>query len=52
MEMWQNLPVQLLLRVTFHFGRYLAMPDHVGQPVTWRRVLMVALPRQAGADDF
>ena len=28
------------------------MPDHVGQPVTSRQVLMEVLPKQAGADDF
>ena len=39
MEMWQTLPAQPKLRVTFCFDRCLAMPDHVGQPVTWRQVL-------------
>ena len=30
-EMWQNLLVQLNLRVTFHFDRYLVRPDHMHQ---------------------
>ena len=51
-EMWQNLPVQLKLKVAAHFDRYLTMPRHVNQLDTWRQVLMVAIPKQAGADDF
>ena len=28
------------------------MPDQVQQPITWRQVLMVALPKQTGADSL
>ena len=52
MEMWQNLPIQMKLKVAAHFDRDLAMPRHVNQPDTWRQVLMVAIPGHAGADDF
>ena len=53
MEMWQNLPTQLKLKVATHFDRYLTMPRHMHQPDIWRQVLMVAIPKQAGrADDF
>ena len=31
-EMWQNLPIQLKLKVTAHFDRYLTMPRHVTMP--------------------
>ena len=51
-EMWQNLPIQLKVKVTAHFDRYLAMLWHVNQPDTWGQVLMVAIPKQAGAGDF
>ena len=33
-------------------SRYLTMPRHVNQSDTWREVLMVAIPIQAGANDF
>ena len=49
--MWQNFPVQLKLKVTFHFDRYLGRPDQ-DQPNSWRQVLKVAFPKQAGADNF
>ena len=47
-EMWQNLPMQLKLKVTAHFDRCLTMPRHVNHPDTWRQVLMVAISKQAG----
>ena len=51
-EMWQTLPIQLKLKVAAHFDRYLTMPRHVNQPDTWRQGPMVAISKQAGADDF
>ena len=51
-EMWQNLPIQMKLKVAAHFDRDLAMPRQVNQPDTWRQVLMEAIPGHAGADDF
>ena len=43
---------ELKLEVTARFDRYLTVPRHVNQPDTWRQVLMVAIPKQVGADDF
>ena len=40
-EMWQNLPILLNLKVAA-FDRYLTVPRHVNQPDTCRKVLLAA----------
>ena len=39
-------------KVAAHFDKYLTMPRQVNQQDTWKQELMVAIPKQAGADDF